>query len=119
MRIAVAALIALLVLAAPALGEVRTLAEVHTPDRGGRTAFPVIDAHDATVAWSDYDASTDAWRLMANVDGITQALPVAPRETLFDVDLGTDRRGSLLPSTSRRSPEATPAIRCSRAATSH
>jgi hypothetical protein len=96
MRTVVAALIALLTLAAPAFGEVRTLAEVHTPDRGGRTAFPVIDAHGGAVAWSDYDASVDAWRLMANVGGATQALPVPPRVTPFDVDLGPDRQGGLL-----------------------
>src|SRR5262245_25810102 len=89
------AFVVLLIVAAPAGAEVRTLAEVHTPDRGGRTAFPVIDAEGGAVAWSDYDASIDAWRLMANVDGVTQTLPVAPRATPFDVDLGTDRRGDL------------------------
>ena len=72
------------------------MADVHTPDRGGRTVFPVIDAHGGAVAWSDYDASIDAWRLMANVGGVTQALPVAPRATPFDVDLGPERRGRLV-----------------------
>ena len=96
MRLTAVTALVLLTLAASALGEVRTLAEVHTPDRGGRTAFPVIDAHAGVVAWSDYDASVDAWRLMANVGGVTQALPVAPRATPFDVDLGPDGRGGLV-----------------------
>ena len=96
MRLIVVTAVALLALAAPALGEVRTVAEVHTPDRGDRTAFPVIDAHAGDVAWSDYDAAIDGWRLMANVDGVTQALPVAARATPFDVDLGPDRRGRLV-----------------------
>ena len=96
MRFVLATAVALLALAAPALGEVRTLAEVHTPDRGGRTAFPVIDAHDVDIAWSDYDASIDAWRLMANVAGVTRSVPVAPRATPFDVDLGPDGRGGLV-----------------------
>jgi hypothetical protein len=96
MRLILTTVVALLALAAPALAEVRTIAEVHTPDRGGRTAFPVVDAFGGHVVWSDYDASIDDWRLMANVDGVTQALPVAPRPTPFDVDLGPDRRGRLL-----------------------
>ena len=92
----VLAFLALLVLASPAAAEVRTVAEVHTPDRGGRTAFPVIDAFGGDVAWSDYDAGIDAWRLMANVGGVTRALPVAPRRTPFDVDLGPDGRGGTI-----------------------
>ena len=78
----------------PAAAEVRTVAEVHTPDRGGRTAFPVIDAFGGAVAWSDY--ASGAWRLMANVGGVTRALPVAPRRTPFDVDLGPDGRGGTI-----------------------
>ena len=88
MRLIVAVVVALLVLAAPAAGEVRTVAEVHTPDREGRTAFPVIDAFDGRVVWSDY--VDGAWRLMEHVGGVTQAVPVPPRQTPFDVDLGPD-----------------------------
>lgn len=95
MRLAFAVLLA--VVAAPAAAaDVRTVAGVHTPDRGGRTAFPVIDAHGRGVAWSDYDAAIDAWRLVANVGGETQVLPIAPRPTPFDVDLGPDGRGGLV-----------------------
>jgi hypothetical protein len=88
--------VALLVLAAPALGEVRTLAEVHTPDRGDRTAFPVIDAFGGRVAWSDYDATINGWRLMEHAAGVTRALPVEPRRSPFDVDLGPDGRGGTI-----------------------
>jgi hypothetical protein len=96
MRLILATLLALLVVAAPAAGQVRTIAQVHTPDRGGRTAFPVIDALHGHLVWSDYDAAIDAWRLMAHVRGATRALPIAPRRTPFDVDLGLDRRGRML-----------------------
>ena len=101
MRLIVATAVALLALAAPAAAEVRTLAEVHTPDRDGFTAFPVIDAFEGRVVWSDYDASIDAWRLTEHVGGVTRALPVAPRETPFDVDLGPDGRGGTLAAYSR------------------
>jgi hypothetical protein len=95
MRLLALSALALLVLAAPAAAEVRAVAEVHTPDRGGRTAFPVIDAFDGRVVWSDYDAASGAWRLMEHVGGVTRAVPVAPRQTPFDVDLGPDgRRGA-------------------------
>ena len=96
MRIVSFAVVALLALAAPALGGVRTLAEVHTPDRGDLTRFPVIDAFRGRVVWSDYDASVDAWRLMEHAGGVTRALPVSPRRTPFDVDLGPDGRGGAL-----------------------
>lgn len=82
------ALLVLLVAAAPAAAEVRTVASVHTPDRGGRTAFPVIDAFDGRVVWSDYAAG--AWHLMERSGGVTRAVPVAPRSAPFDVDLGPD-----------------------------
>jgi hypothetical protein len=85
---------AALVFAAPAAGEVRTLAEVHAPTRGaGTTAFPVIDGFRGRVVWSDYDASAGAWRLMEHAGGVTRAVPVAPRSSPFDVDLGPDGRG--------------------------
>jgi hypothetical protein len=89
MPVVLAALL-LLVLAAPAAAEGRTVAEVRTPDRGGRTAFPVIDAFAGRVVWSDYDATVDAWRLMEHVGGVTRPVPVLPRATPFDVDLGPD-----------------------------
>jgi hypothetical protein len=90
MRLIAVTAVALLTLAAPALGEVRTLAEVHTSDRG---VFPVVDAVAGRVVWSDYDAAAGAWRLMEHRGGVTRALPVAPRATPFDVDLGPDGSG--------------------------
>jgi hypothetical protein len=89
----VLAVLLLLVLAAPAAAEVRTVAQVQTPDRGGRTAFPVIDAYAGRVVWSDYDAAVDAWRLMEHSRGVTRAVPVPARPTPFDVDLGPDGHG--------------------------
>jgi hypothetical protein len=96
MRVFVVTAVLLLVLAAPGTAQVRTLAEVHTPDRGGRTAFPVIDAYGGHVVWSDYDAGAGVWRLMAHAGGVTQAVPVPPRATPFDVDLGPDGHGGTL-----------------------
>jgi hypothetical protein len=96
MRLLLACLAASLFLAAPAAAGVRTLAEVNTPNRGGQTAFPVIDAYGGHVVWSDYDAAVDAWRLMDHSRGVTRVLPVAPRATPFDVDLGPDGRGGVL-----------------------
>jgi hypothetical protein len=72
----------------------RTLAEVHTPDRGDDlTAFPVVDAFDGRVVWSDDDATIGAWRLMEHAGEVTRAIPVEPRPTPFDVDLGPDGSG--------------------------
>jgi hypothetical protein len=101
MRLIAVTVVALLALAAPALAEVRTLAEVHTPDRNGRTAFPVIDAFDGRVVWSDYDAAIGAWRLTEHVGGVTRALPIEPRKTPFDVDLGPDGSGGTVAAYSR------------------
>jgi hypothetical protein len=50
-RLLLALLVMFVAVAAPAAAEVRTVAEVHTPDRGGRTAFPVIDAYGGHVVW--------------------------------------------------------------------
>lgn len=73
------------------------IASVHTPTlAGGQTAFPVIDAYGGRVVWSDYDASGQAWRLMESTDGATRAVPVAPRSSPFDLDLGPDGRGGTL-----------------------
>jgi hypothetical protein len=75
----------------------RTIATVETPTRlqpiGQTTSFPVVDAHDGRVVWSDYDAAADVWRLKEYSDGAERALPVRPRSTPFDVDLGPDGRG--------------------------
>jgi hypothetical protein len=102
MRLIAVTVLALLALAAPAAAEVRTLAEVHTPGRGEElTAFPVIDAFGGHVVWSDYDATIGAWRLMEHGGGATRALPVAPRRTPFDVDLGPDGRGGVTAAYSR------------------
>jgi hypothetical protein len=79
--------------AAPAAADVRTIAQVQTPTRELGTAFGVVDAFGGRVVWSDYDAAADAWRLMESVGGVTRAVPVPPRATPFDVDLGPDGDG--------------------------
>lgn len=93
-------LAALLALAAPAAagaGE-RTLAVVKPAIRSdlATTSFPVVEAHAGRVVWSDYDAGADVWRLMEHSDGAVRPVPVRPRDTPFDVDLGSDGRGGSL-----------------------
>lgn len=73
------------------------IASVHTPTlEGDRTAFPVIDAYGGRVAWSDWDAATRRWRLMEHSAGAARPVPVAPRRSPFDVDLGPDGHGGTL-----------------------
>jgi hypothetical protein len=98
MRLIVATAVALLALAAPALGEVRTLAEVHTPSP---ERPPTLDAFAGRVVWSDYDVAIRRWRLMEHNGGVTRALPVEPRRSPFDVDLGPDGRGGVVAAYSR------------------
>jgi hypothetical protein len=96
MKLAAAAAAATAAAAAPATPAVsaaeRTLAQVQTPTRtqstGTTTAFPVVDAYGGRVVWSDHDQAADAWRLMQYEHGAVSAVPVTPRATPFDVDLG-------------------------------
>src|SRR5918996_3284458 len=106
MRIAAALLLLLWSPAVAGAGE-RTIAHVETPTRPGPvTAFPVVDAHDGRVVWSDYDPASNAWRLMEHSGGAERPVPVPRRSTPFDVDLGPDGRGGTLAVYSRcaRSP---------------
>jgi hypothetical protein len=73
------------------------IASVHTPSlTGDRTAFPVIDAYGGRVVWSDWDATARRWRLMEYSGGAARAVPVPPRRSPFDVDLGPDGHGGAL-----------------------
>jgi hypothetical protein len=97
MPLVLTALALALFIAGPAAAEGRMVAEVVTPTRAGeRTAFPVIDAYAGRVVWSSYDAAVDVWRLMEHSQGVTRPVPVAPRDTPFDVDLGPDGHGGTL-----------------------
>ena len=58
-------------------------------------AAGTVAAYDGTVVWSSYDAAAKDFRLVLSKDGgAPAALPVAPRATPFDVDLGTNANGS-------------------------
>jgi hypothetical protein len=48
------------------------------------------------LAWSEYDAGRHRFRLVAAHGGHVRRLPVAPRATVFDVDLGPGRRGGVV-----------------------
>lgn len=62
---------------------------------------PKVSATAGALAWSTFDSTTGMWRLMVRRGGVAQTLPVAPRATPFDVDLGEDGHGGLLASYSR------------------
>ena len=70
-------------LAAPASAAAQAGDVVARLDR----ATPVA-AYGGTLAWSERDPQTDAFRLMIRRDGLTAPAPVAPRPLPFDVDLG-------------------------------
>jgi hypothetical protein len=93
-QVVVAALLVVLSPAAAAAAE-RTIAQVDTPTRsrpiGTVTAFPVLDAHGGRLVWSEWDGAR--WRLMEHSGGTERAVPVPPRATPFDVDLGPDGHG--------------------------
>jgi hypothetical protein len=93
MRLFLTTAVALLVSAAPAVAEIRTLAEVHAP---APERAPTLDAFEGRVVWSDYDAAIRSWRLMEHAGGVTRALPVEPRRSPFDVDLGPDGGGGVV-----------------------
>lgn len=76
----------------------------------GLPLAPKVSADGETLAWSSYDRSVSAWRLMVFHDGITQALPIAPSSTPFDVDLGDNGDGGLVATYSRCSRPSTPAL---------
>jgi hypothetical protein len=86
---------ALLLAAAIATAQTPTL-----PD--ARTEFPVVDAYGSRVVWSDYDGAIGAWRLAERSGGTIRGVPVAPRSSPFDVDLGPDGHGGTLAVYSRR-----------------
>ncbi len=67
----------------------------------GLPQAPKVSAAAGALAWSTFDSTVGAWRLMVRRDGITQTLPIAPRATPFDVDLGEDGHGALVASYSR------------------
>jgi hypothetical protein len=95
MRLILPTLLLALVLPATAAADERTLTTVTPAVRSDRAApsFPVVDAYAGRVVWSDYDAGADVWRLMEHVSGLVRAVPVPPRSTPFDVDLGPDGSG--------------------------
>jgi len=52
-----------------------------------------VSAYDGRVVWSAFDFKIGRYRLMTFVDGVTTAVPIAPRSSPFDADLGPDARG--------------------------
>jgi len=55
-----------------------------------------VDAAMGVSAYSQYDSSIDAYRLVARQDGETKTLDVNPTPDPLDVDVGTSRTGSLV-----------------------
>jgi hypothetical protein len=72
-----------------------TAAPAATTTRFTEQAAGTVAAYDGTVVWSSYDAAAKDYRLVLSKDGgAPAALPVAPRATPFDVDLGRNANGS-------------------------
>ncbi len=67
----------------------------------GLPQAPKVSAAGQALAWSVLEPGTRVWRLVARRNGETQVLPIAPRSTPFDVDLGDDGHGGLVASYSR------------------
>ncbi|MGC2372287.1 MAG: hypothetical protein WA484_00280 [Solirubrobacteraceae bacterium] len=70
----------------------------------GLPQAPKVSASGGTLAWSAFDGTVGMWRLMVRRDGVTQTLPIVPRATPFDVDLGEDGYGGLVASTTSQAP---------------
>ena len=94
-----ASLVAIVVLAFVLLRVETSQAE--TVLASGLPQAPKVSAAGQAVAWSAFDPSVSAWRLMVLSDGITQELPIAPNATPFDVDLGDNGHGGLVATYSR------------------
>lgn len=57
---------------------------------------PSVAAHEGISAWNRYDALHDRYSLVVrDADGTIRIAPIAPRVGPFDVDLGTNRTGSV------------------------
>ena len=67
----------------------------------GLPQAPRVSSDGQAVAWSEYDRSSSAWRLLVLSNGITQTLPIAPSPVPFDVDLGDNGHGGLVATYSR------------------
>ena len=94
-----AALVLLLVAAAPARAADRTLAPV--------TNDSPLSAHDGWVAWSEVGPD-GLWHLVTWHMGTKAIAPVAPRSVPYDVDLGTDAAGRTVATYSRCAAEPGP-----------
>jgi hypothetical protein len=88
MRAAVGvAAVLVLGVAGPAAAEDRVIATVARPTD--------VDAYRGRAVWSAWDPARHAYRLTAYVRGRVEALPLAPGEVPFDVDLGPGPHGLL------------------------
>ena len=75
----------------------------------GLPQAPKVAAAGQAVAWSTFDPAISAWRLMVLDHGVSRELPIAPKATPFDVDLGDNGHGGLVATYSRCSPSRGPA----------
>ena len=98
MRYVLAALLASMVLAAPAAAQ-----DVATLDRSSPIA-----AYGGRLLWSSFDPATQTYGLVTRVGGATSAVPVARRTVPFDADLGPSADGSIVAVYSRCATEITP-----------
>jgi hypothetical protein len=97
MKYVLAALLAALLLAAPAAAQDVVKLDRSTP----------IAAYGGRLLWSAFDPATQTYGLVTSAGGPTSAVPVARRSVPFDADLGPGRGGGVVAVYSRCATEAT------------
>jgi hypothetical protein len=98
MRYVLAALLASLVVCAPAGAQSVATLDRSTP----------IAAYGGRLLWSSFDAATQSYGLVTRASGVTTAVPVARRSVPFDADLGPAPGGGVVAVYSRCATEVTP-----------
>lgn len=83
-------------------------AQAETGDIARLDRATPIAAYGGRLLWSSYDAAGRRYVLTTRADGITSAVPVAPRSVPFDADLGPDAQGHVVAVYSRCAREIGP-----------
>lgn len=98
MKYVLAALLAALLVAAPAAAQDIVKLDRSTP----------IAAYGGRLLWSAFDPATQTYGLVTSAAGVTSPVPVARRSVPFDADLGPGPSGGVVAVYSRCATEVTP-----------
>ncbi|MCP9491057.1 MAG: hypothetical protein MSC31_14465 [Solirubrobacteraceae bacterium MAG38_C4-C5] len=84
------------------LAQLASTTTAHADEIIAREQRPTpISSYGDRAAWSSYDSSSDAFRLMTRVGGVTSMAPISARSQAFDVDLGENSSGEAVAAYSR------------------